>query len=406
MRKAMRPKARGIAWMLMLVYFASYMTRINFTVMLVKVCADMRVDKIDLAAVVTALTITYGAGQLVSGFIGDRIKPKYLLTFGLLLAVLCNIVMACSRSIPFMTGVWCVNGFAHALLWPPMVRLMSIYLTDEEYSYACVRVAWGSSLATILLYLGCPLLLGWGMSWRSIMLLCAALVLGIAAAWAISTRKLLSEPLVKLVKPTEAQGARMRVPRYVVTPVVLIMLAILMQGVLRDGVTNWMPSYLLETFGLKEEQAIVVTVVQAVFSMASFYVFDVMHRKWFKNEVTCAGVIFGMSAACALAMVLLGGGSVAISAVLMALIVACMHGVNLMLVTVVPKRFVATGNVSFYSGLMNSCTYAGAALSTYGFAALADGMGWGATILSWVAFGALGVALSLAAVPLWKRFVS
>ena len=404
MERQIRPRARWIAWMCTLVYFASYLMRINFTVMLVKICSDMQVEKTDLAVVVTGLTVAYGVGQVVSGLIGDKIPPQLLLSAGLTLAGACNIAMFFCGSVPLMAVVWCVNGFAHALLWPPMVRLMSMYLTDTEYGYAAVRVSWGSSFATIVLYLVCPLLL-YVLHWRVIMLLCAAAGLGIMAAWVIVSPRLLTEPL-NTAKPAAKGEAAASLPRFVYLPVALIMLGIVLQGILRDGVTNWMPSYLLETFRLPEENAIVVTVILAIFSVISFAVFDLLHRKLFRNEVFCSAVIFLGAVVCAAALYLanVAGASIVVSALLMAVIVACMHGINLMLITVVPKRFAKSGKVSTYSGLLNACTYIGAALSTYGFAALADSFGWNFTILTWVAVSAAGAGVCLAATPLWKRF--
>jgi len=201
-------------------------------------------------------------------------------------------------------------------------------------------------------------------------------------------------------------GEKIPLPKYVYLPIVLIMLGIILQGVLRDGVTNWMPSYLLETFGLPEEKAIVATVILAVFSVISFAAFDFMHRKLIRNEVFCAAVIFIMSVASAgvLYIVNVISASVAVSMILMALIVSFMHGINLMLITVVPKRFIKSGKVSTYSGLLNSCTYIGASISTYGFAAVAESRGWNYTILLWVIVSLLGTFSCLAATPLWKKF--
>ena len=403
MQRIIRSRAKAIAWLCTLVYFASYVMRINFTVMLVKVCSDMNVDKLDLAAFVTGLTVAYGAGQIVSGLIGDRVRPALLLTFGLCLAAACNFAMSLIASVPVMTAVWSLNGFAHALLWPPIVRLMSTYLTDGEYGYAAVRVSWGSSIATILLYLLCPALLG-AMSWRAILRLCALVGLAVALVWALASRRVLIEPLKNPGIPGKT-AEKTALPRFVYAPILLIMLGIIAQGVLRDGVTNWMPSYLLETFGLPEEQAIVVTVILAVFSMVSFSAFDWVQRRFLHNEVFCSAVIFAGAAACALLLWLIcNAASVALSALLMALIVGCMHGVNLMLITVVPKRFAKSGRVSTYSGLLNACTYIGAALSTYGFAALAQGAGWRFTILIWTLTALTGCILCLAATSPWQKF--
>ena len=408
MKQQIRKRARVIAWMCTLVYFASYLMRINFSVMMVKICSDMQVAKTDLAIVVTGLTVAYGVGQIISGMMGDKIKPQLLLSIGLSLAATCNIVMFFCHNTTVMTAVWCVNGFAHSMLWPPIVRLMSTYLTDEEYGYSAVRVSWGSSFATILLYLICPLLL-YVFHWRVIMLLCAIAGLGIMVTWTLVNPHILTEPMISsrsTGKKTESVGQGQPLPRFVYLPVALIMLGIILQGILRDGVTDWMPSYLLETFGLPEESAIIATVDLALFSVVSFAVFDLLHRKLFQNEVFCSAVIFAGAAVCAALLYLLNilSASVAISMLLMAMIVACMHGINLMLITVVPKRFVKSGKVSTYSGILNACTYVGASISIYGFAALAERFGWNFTILTWVLVSLAGLAVCLIAAPLWKKF--
>ena len=405
MSSEFRPRVRGFAWMLTLIYFASYLTRINFTVMLVVVCSELNLTKLDLAAVVTGLTVAYGAGQILSGMIADRLRPERLLTFGLCLAAACNIVMSFLSNTAVMTVVWCVNGFAHALLWPPMVRLMSVRLDDREYGYACVRVFWGSSFATILLYLGCPLLLG-VLSWRGILRLCALGGAAIACAWTWYAGKHMLEPLQapEGVKQQTAASGKSKIPAYVYFPIVMVMLGIIFQGALRDGVTNWMPSFMLETFGLPEEKAIVVTVVLAVISIVCSSFFNWLHQKWLRNEVFCSAVIFAASMLSAGLLLLVSESSVALSAMFMAAIVACMHGVNLMLITVVPKRFASTGRVATFTGLFNSGTYIGAALSTYAFAALADAKGWNATLLTWFVVAALGVLVCLAIAGVWKRF--
>ena len=410
MKQNIRGRARAIAWMCTLVYFASYLTRNNFSVMMLNICNDMGSTKTALSVVVTGLTVMYGLGQIISGIIGDKIKPQYMLCAGLFLASACNIVMFFCSSITVMTVVWCINGFAHSMLWPPIVRLMSTYLTDEEYGYAAVRVSWGSSFATILMYLALPQLLR-VFSWRTLMLVCAMAGIGIMIAWMLVNPKLLTEPMLNSRaaasdKSKEAAPMRIKPPRFVYFPIVLIMVGIILQGILRDGVTNWMPFYMSESFGIPESDAITSTVLLAIFSVISFSLFDLVHRKLFKNEVFCAAMIFALSIVSSVILYVfsLFTDIAVASMLLMAIIVACMHGINLMLITVVPKRFVKSGKVSTYSGILNACTYIGAAISGYGFALIAEKFGWNITILTWVFVSAAGFAVCLAATPLWKRF--
>ena len=81
-----------------------------------------------------------------------------------------------------------------------------------------------------------------------------------------------------------------------------------------------------------------------------------------------------------------------------------MHGVNLMLITHVPKRFKKYGSISTISGAINSCTYIGAAISTYGVAVLAETIGWRWTVGVWALIALAGTACCLVAAKPWKRF--
>ena len=413
MKSTTAPKTKKIAYFLALVYFTSYCMRINLAVMLVKICSEMQVEKSALAIVITGLTVAYGTGQIISGFLGDRIKPQHIIPAGLALAVACNVGIFFTATIPAMTVIWSINGFAHALLWPPIVRLMSTHLSAEDYSFAAVRVNQGSSIATIALYLFCPLLLG-VMKWRTIMLLCAAWGAIMIVLWFILYPRVfqkeeIPEERTNAPIPVSEQKA-LPMPLYIFGAISLIMPSIMLQGMLRDGVTNWMPSFLLETFGLSEEHSIVSTVILAIFTMISYSAFNVLQKRFFKNEVTCAAAIFGGSAVICTALfaVNLFAPEVALvpSLILMALTVAAMHGINLMLISIVPRRFVVFGKVSTYSGILNASTYVGAALSTYGFAALAETFDWNFTILTWIAISLIGALLCFFAARIWQRHLN
>ena len=90
---------------------------------------------------------------------------------------------------------------------------------------------------------------------------------------------------------------------------------------------------------------------------------------------------------------------------LMAVIVGCMHGVNLMLIAIVPKSFAKYGKVSTMSGVLNSCTYIGAAAATSGFAALAEATNsWTPTLFVWILICLVGTLACIIAAPLWRKF--
>ncbi|MBQ8356625.1 MAG: MFS transporter [Clostridia bacterium] len=414
MEQTISKQAKKITLLLAMVYFASYLMRKNFSVMLTAIKAA-GYDAVALGIVGSAMTISYGAGQIINGIIGDKIRPQYMLTCGLFLAAACNFAMSFCTTIPFMAAVWFVNGFAHAMLWPPIVRLMATYMNDTEYGYAAVRISAASSIATIVLYLLSPVLLK-VMEWNTVILCIAFAGVAIAVAWVMLNPRLFKQEVPALPDNVSAQESSKEsekkvvpLPAMVWLPIVLIFIGIVLQGALRDGVGDWMPEFMADTFGLDPENAIITGVVPAIFSIISFTVFDILHRKLFRNEVTCAGVIFvGAMVSAALLWVLnvyaTGWITGIFSALLIGVLVACMHGINLMLITVVPKRFIKSGKVSTFSGLLNAATYVGAAVGLPLFAALKSSLSWSVTIAVWVGISALGALVCFATVPLWKKF--
>ncbi len=228
----------------------------------------------------------------------------------------------------------------------------------------------------------------------------AAVDLAASIFWIFMKRRI---PAPEAHAESTETKAHFSIPRRAIFPLVFIALAIALQGMLRDGITSWVPSYLAEVIGLENEKSILITVSLAIFSIVTFGLAGSAYKRFFKNEVACAAVIFSMAFAAALLMFFLFDRAIA-AIICMSLITEAMHGTNLMLVTHVPKRFKRYGNVSTFSGVINACTYIGSAISTYGIAKLAEHFGWRVTVGAWAIVAALALACCLIAQKPWKSF--
>ena len=91
------------------------------------------------------------------------------------------------------------------------------------------------------------------------------------------------------------------------------------------------------------------------------------------------------------------------SVLLSALLTGAMHGVNMMLISMLPPYFKRFGLTGTASGLLNSCTYIGSALSTYGVAALSEVAGWKNTVLIWAGIALVGTVLCFACIKSFQR---
>lgn len=392
------------------VYFVSYVSRINLAAVLVEVVGSGFADKDIAALALTVCSVTYGAGQLISGYLGDKFKPQNVIFIGFFITAAMNICVGALSKGSLLVVLWAINGFAQALMWPPLVKILSSRLNDEDYKKACVKVSWGSSFGTIAVYLLAPVVIkAWDVS--LVFIISGALAIGMAFIWkfvfeSYKPFSISTVPVSTAKETTEQPKATVPFNGFAVSLLVTIMVAIVLQGALRDGVTNWTPTYISEIFKLDSTVSILTGVILPVFSVLSFTVTSFINRKLIKNELTCAGVVFGVGAVSAILLSVLGNSSMVVSLLLLALLVGCMHGVNLILVCMIPARFAKFGKVSFVSGLINSSTYLGAAVSTYGIALFTEVFGWGKTVQLWTVIALAGAIICILLTKKWRRFIT
>ncbi|MBR5280745.1 MAG: MFS transporter [Clostridia bacterium] len=405
----------ALTWLCAAAYFCSYLTRLNYSAVMVEMIASEGFTKSGASIALTGLFITYGVGQVISGFLGDKIKPQLLVFAGLLTSAAMNIAIVFCPNTLWMTAVWCVNGFAQAMMWPPLVCIMSAYMTEDQYKKATVRVTWGSSFGTIAVYLTAPLFISIS-GWKMVFIASAVMAAFMAFIWLPTYQRL--ENILCQSKAEEPSGAA---PAKADTATVaakfsaglcallaVIMFGIVMQGLLRDGITTWMPSYIEDSFRLGSRVSILTGVILPIFSIISVQAVAVVNRKMIRNELACGAFFFaiGMCALIVLSLTQGGQGSVNVllSIVAFAIASACMHGVNLVLICMVPKFFQYTGRISLISGVLNACTYVGSALSTYGVALLAENFGWRVTVFIWIGVAAVGTMTCAFTIGSWRRF--
>ena len=76
-----------------LVYFASYLTRKDYSIVMQAIIENEGLLKAQVGQVESLAVISYGAGQIISGFLGDRFKPQRLIMGGLAVTAVCNVLM-------------------------------------------------------------------------------------------------------------------------------------------------------------------------------------------------------------------------------------------------------------------------------------------------------------------------
>lgn len=386
-----------------LVYFFSYAMRLDYSASIVAIVSDLKITNTMASAAVTGSFITYGVGQVVCGFIGDKISPVKMISTAMLGTILVNILVSFSSNIAVITVLWCINGVCQAMLWPPLTRFVSEQVGTEKYSDAVTFVGLSASIGTIFIYLFVPFVLEITV-WRNVFRCMSVFGIIMMIIWGYATRNI---PMGKAETKVKAKDSKTISVWGLITlaGLIPIFLTIALQGILRDGIQTWLPSLANEQFGLSASSSVLSTAVLPILSMTSVLISNAIYHK-IKNEIKTAAIMFGIAFMATLPMAIGLKIPALMTIVFAAMISGCMHGVNHMLISLIPKNFAKFGMVSTFSGILNAFTYVGASISSYGFAAIADLSGWNAVLISWCIIAFLGTVLCLLKIKSWTKFIS
>ena len=406
--------AKLLAVLCPLVYFASYLTRKDYSIVMQAIIENEGLLKAQAGQVESLAVISYGAGQIISGILGDRFKPQRLIMLGLGVTSVCNVLLPFTPA-TLRVIVWFVNGFAQSMLWPPLVRIMAAVMNEKQYNTVCANTNVAGLSGTIFIYLSSSLIwlkLKGPTTWQLTFFTSAGLTVLILALWVVGFHKLKDVEALRFDRSAEKAarekkgGGRLSPKLLFGSGFLLIALAIIAQGVLRDGVTDWVPTFISETFSQSSDKAILKSVGLPILGVISMKIVGVAANKWVRDEVKGAAFTFvGSTALCVLLYAFYAHNEYVTLGVA-SLIVGSMHAINFFLICIVPARFEKYGVVSTMSGIINSMTYVGASAGVYLFGRIADNkaLGWNAVLVSWIAFAAAGAVFCFAAVRPWRRF--
>ena len=365
-----------------------------------------------LGLALTLMAISYGFGQIVMGFVGDRVPPRYVVFAGLLGAGACNIAVGCATSLPLICVAWFLNGVCKAMIWPSLVRQMTCDMTDNGFQKGIVWVSIASNVGIVLIYLAvvpAGILL---LSWRLAFWFSGAAEVAAGVAWVLLVRTIPSAGLLKTAlrahpetEDGEEKKKRSSLPVILAAGIPLLYIVVIAHGLLRDGVTGWMPDLLQTEFELGDIAAIMSSAILPVFSTVCVIIAGMVYMK-LKNELTSSLIFWGVVLVSLGCLTFTIGRSAILTIILLALTMSGIQAINHILTTRVPHRFASAGIVSTVAGLLNSATYVGVAISGYGVAVFSDAHGWHATVIAWLVIAAVGTLALVFCLARWKRFIS
>ncbi len=165
----------GIIWVLWITYGAFYFCRSNLSAALPGIESELGYSKTQLGAILGALKLAYGVGQLLNGQLAERYSPRRLLALGMFGSAALNLIFGWATGLYFMLFVWACNGYFQAFGWTPCMRVAANWFPLQRRGKAVGIIGTGYQTTAVLTFL----IAGWAAEtygWRGALYIPAALL--------------------------------------------------------------------------------------------------------------------------------------------------------------------------------------------------------------------------------------
>jgi sugar phosphate permease len=115
-----------------LAYVGFYLCRKNLSVAMPLMSAELHYSNLQLANIVFGYSLLYASGQFVFGVLADRFGSRLIVTSGLLVAVVSNLLLGLAPSLAMMVLFACLNGAGQSAGWPGLVKNMAAWFRPRE----------------------------------------------------------------------------------------------------------------------------------------------------------------------------------------------------------------------------------------------------------------------------------
>ena len=336
--------------------------------------------------------ICYAIGQLINGYIGDKIKAKYMISFGLLLASSGFWLMPhLAGSNMFASIAYGASGFLMAMIYGPMTKVVA---ENTEPVYA-TRCSMGYTMAS---FLGSPAagVLAASMAWEWAFRASAGIMVVMATVCMIVFTAMERKGIVRYgqYKPKEKGAANIKL--LIRRDIVRFAFIAMLTGVIRTAVLFWLPAYIAERLQFESGTAALIYGVGTTCVSFSTFLAIYLYEKPMKHNVYATIVLsFVCSAAFFAGAYLVPVRLPYINIVCMVMAILSANCASNMIWSRYCPSLFDTGMVSGATGFLDCCSYLASSAATILFATAVTNIGWGNLILIWIGMMVLGVLVSI-----------
>lgn len=368
-----------------LAYTSIYIARLNLTIAGPELQQGL-LNEAQFGLLGSLFSILYAGGRMVSGYLGDKKSPAFMIATGLCLVASSNLAIGFLPPFVAMLVLWGLNALGQSMLWSSMLRAMAaMYEPDiakRKTTILVSAVATGNILGILLNTL---IVSHIGLAF--------VFILPGALAFIFS---LLIGIVLRDVRPEVTEASRIPVLAVFRDPELRkTLLPALFHGVMKDNISLWVAIYVVDMYAVDLKSSSWFILFIPVMGFIGRIAYPAMYRILREKDSTVSACGFLLAALASL-LLLFPKIHWIFAITCLGLIYAAVSLINTSVVSIFPMKYTSRGLVSSVSGLMDFFTYLGAGLGSlvYGIVISATGS-YVPMFLSWIVISLISVLICL-----------
>lgn len=369
----------GMCWM---AYASIYLGRLNLSIAAPIMEQEELINAVQMGTLGSCFFFTYAFGQIINGYLGDRVNPKRMFSIGIIVAALCNILIGFGPSVPMIFLLWSINGYAQSMIWGPLLKILAYtYIKEKERSRAAMILSTSIGVGSVLAILISSIVLENGFEAVFWVAGIVMLIIGIAS--------LIFIPYVnqsKIIKREHISFFKIFLDKKIRA----ILIPNMAHGIIKDNLNLWIPILFMMMYGIDVKQVVIYVFLIPLATLVGRLIFPWMYHRCRENEKVVVTMAFIV---CIGSLVPLVAYQIPIwlAALLLACIALAVSVINAAFLTIFPLRFVESNNVASVSGIMDFIAYMGAAVGSILFGIVIKYLGYQSIILFWIVISVISI---------------
>ena len=383
MNDPLPPLHKRIVGAIWITYALFYLGRVNFSVVLPALAVALDASRAEVGALGTVFFWVYGIFHFISGQIGSHLSPFRMVCAGLLIIALVNIAFAFQTSLLLMLFLWGINGIGQSAGWAPMFRILAERLDRSQIKRISTVMPFSYVIGTAITWT----LVGavaTGANWQIAFWLPGLLTLGVLAFW---WRAGIDAPKAQATGLNPAQiYSELR-------QITALLVATALVGFVFNGITIWLPSYILDSRLVPENAVGAVAAAMQVIAILGLFLARL--RVVRSNQVFATAAL--MFTAAGFSMLLLTATTGLLALLIICLGMVMLSGAFGLAVSAIPLLLARPGRASSITGSINMMSNFFGGMAGFTVGGLVESSGWAAV------FGLWGTLLLLASALIWIK---